>query len=180
MERLLLERIIREEVELIGEDFTDRMKDLKSKFLKSKKQKRAKEKKAAQAGEKPPKEFYKQGPFKGHEKGSLSFGDAYKFGRYETMIDQGYSHAAAMQKLWGDKPPEPPKKTAAPEAPESAPEVEAEPEAGSWEDLFGKEGDSEPTSAADIASKENDDDFDFDKILVADDDSDAWLFSGED
>ena len=39
MERLLLERIIREEVELIGEDFTDRMKDLKSKFLKSKKQK---------------------------------------------------------------------------------------------------------------------------------------------
>ena len=55
MERLVLERIIREEVELMGEDFRDKFNDLKAKYVQGKKEKAAQ---AAQGG-KQPKEFYR-------------------------------------------------------------------------------------------------------------------------
>tara|TARA_R110002110_G_scaffold380708_1_gene591557 strand:- start:114 stop:611 length:498 start_codon:yes stop_codon:yes gene_type:complete len=165
MERLVLERIIREEVELMGEDFRDKFNDLKAKYVQGKKEKAAQ---AAQGG-KQPKEFYKAGPFAGHAKDSLSFREYYKLGQYETMLDQGYSQGAAMKKLFGDKPPEPSKKAATPQTPESEPKAEVEPEEGSREDLFGPEDDSEPTSAADLESAENDEDFDWEPFGAEED-----------
>ena len=169
MERLVLERIIREEVELMGEGFRDKFNDLKAKYVQGKKKKAAPPAQAAQ-GDKAPKEIYKAGPFVGHAKDSLSFGEYFKLGQYETMLDQGYSQDAAMKKLWGDKPPQPPKKTATPQTPESEPKAGAEPEEGSESSSGPKRPSHEPISAVDIASAESDEDYDWDRFLAVDDD----------